>query len=279
MRHVMVVTDETLVGAHLTRRVFELGKVEPLEVLLVVPSLNASDNNAIAKSLANLDAGLDAFRQAGIEARGKVGQPDPMAAIGQALKANPAVNLVILSTLGGGLSRWVNLDLAHRVRRRFDIAVEEVEGTPLDATPPVHVDSRPVKVLLVEDNEDDLELAKMALEGLETEVDVLVARTGANALEYIREASPKPDLILVDIKMPVMDGLTMLEEFESTLGLDSLNELNVVMVTSSSAESDRERAHALGAHSYVVKTPDFDTFQETLGSLVSEVIEHQTARL
>ena len=71
-----------------------------------------------------------------------------------------------------------------------------------------------------------------------------------------------------------MDGFSMLEAFESELGIDPLNELNVVVLTSSAADHDRERAHALGAGAYVVKEPDFHAFRATLDSLVNEVRDH-----
>ena len=245
---------------------------------LVVTAGPAGSDADIERATENLDAGLQALEAVGIAAAGRVGQADPMAAIAYNLKTNPAVNLVVLSTGPLGNSRWVAMDLPHRVLRRFDVAVEHIVGTPLDATPTAHVATTPVKVLLVEDDQHDIELATIALENLETPVEILVARTGAHAVQYMAEASPRPDLVLLDLKMPVMDGLTMLEEFESTLGLDSLNELNIVVVSSSAADTDRDRAYALGAKAYVIKQPDFDEFQATLKSLVDEVVQHDVAK-
>jgi CheY-like chemotaxis protein len=278
MRHVLVVADETLVGSHVTKRIHELTQVEPLDVQLVVTAGPAGSDADIERATENLAAGLQALKTVGIAAAGRVGQADPMAAIAYNLKTNPAVNLVVLSTGPLGNSRWVAMDLPHRVLRRFDVAVEHIVGTPLDATPTAHVAATPVKVLLVEDDQHDIELATIALENLDTPVEILVARTGAHAVQYMAEASPRPDLVLLDLKMPVMDGLTMLEEFESTLGLDSLNELNIVVVSSSAADTDRDRAYALGAKAYVIKQPDFDEFQATLKSLVDEVVEHDVAK-
>lgn len=277
MRHVLVIADETLVGSHVTKRIHELTQAEPLDVQLVVTAVSGSyaDQQRASDNLAGGLAALDAL---GISATGRVSESDPMAAAAHSLKANPAINLVVLSTGPLGNSRWLAMDLPHRVQRRFDVGVEHIVGTPLDAAPPAHVATTPVKVLLVEDNQDDIELATIALEGLGTPVDILVARTGANALEYMAEASPRPDLVLLDLKMPVMDGLSMLEEFESKLGIDSLNELNIVVVSSSAADSDKDRAYALGAKAYVIKQPDFDEFQATLKSLVDEVLAHDVAK-
>lgn len=269
MRHVLVVANETLIGAKLTARVHNLNQAEPLDLQLVVPATGGSDDG-LARATSNLAAGIEAFEKLGIAVTGRVGQSDPMAAVTYSLAQNPAINLVIVSTLPLGASRWVAMDLPHRISRRFGIGVEHIIGTAATSQPAPHP-RRQVKVLLIEDNADDIELATLALESLDHDVELFTARTGANALEYIAEASPRPDLILLDLKMPVMDGFTMLEQFASRLGIDALNELNVVIVSSSAAEKDRERAYALGAHSYVVKQPDYKTFRATLASLVAEV--------
>ena len=273
MRHLLVVANETLVGAHLTRRLHELNEAEPLDVFVVVPIKARDDSRGIDQAIENLDAGLEALEHMGIHAQGRVGPADPMACVKDALEDHPGINLVIVSTLPLGRSRWISMDLPHRIARRFDIAVEHVIGTPLDASTEVHVDSDPIKILLVEDDEADVELASEALRRHD-DVQLRVARTGQDALAFIRDAARRPDLLLVDLKMPKMDGFTMLEAFESELGLDPLNELNVVILTSSAADSDRERAHALGAGAYVVKDPDFTAFRATLDSLVAEVRDH-----
>jgi len=278
MRHILVVANETLVGAHITRRLHELHQSEPSDVVVVVPAKGAAFDESIVQANDNLEHGLEAIKQLGIEATGRIGHADPMAAIAYALEKQPAINLILLSTLPVGRSKWIGMDLVHRVQRRFDIAIEHIEGTPTDTKPEAHVESLPVKVLVVEDNPDDLELAKVALEGLDTEVQVLASGTGAGAVHFLREAASRPDLILLDLKMPVMDGFSMLEEIATTLGIDALNELNVVVLSSSNAQSDRERAHALGAKAYVVKQPDFDEFQHTLGSLVNEIVAQQVPR-
>ncbi|MGB3737381.1 MAG: response regulator, partial [Ilumatobacter sp.] len=146
--------------------------------------------------------------------------------------------------------------------------VEHVVGTPADERPdPL---AGPLPVLLVEDDEADIELAKLALDGAGIDVELRIARDGAEAISYLQLASPVPALVLLDLKMPVMDGHTMLERLGSELGKDTLNDLNIVIVSSSASDSDRERAHLLGARAYVVKDPDFDQFQATITSLVTE---------
>lgn len=275
----MVVANETLVGSHITKRLHALHQAEPIDVLVIVPATGTGFDDSIARAGENLERGLEAIRNLGITAEGRVGDPDPMAAIEYALGKQPAINLILLSTLPLGLSKWIAMDLPHRLRRRFEIALEHLEGAPVDTEPVAHVEHLPVKVLVVEDDPNDLELTRLALDGLKANVQVLVSGTGDAALHYIKEAASRPDLILLDLKMPAMDGFTMLEEIDSTLGIDTLNELNVVVVSSSAAQSDSERAHALGARAYVVKQPDFDEFQTTLGSLVNEVIAHQVPRM
>ncbi len=278
MRHVLVVANETLVGSHLTSRLYELDQVEPLDVHVVVPMARHEDGSGFDRASTNLEAGIEAFKRGGIEATGEVGTTDPLSAVDHALSSRPAVNLILVSTLPLGRSKWVAMDLPHRIQRRHGLGVEHLIGAPVEATPDIQAPGRAVKVLLVEDNEHDIELATIALQNLDTDVDLLVTRTGAGAVQYLAEASPRPDLILADLKMPVMDGFTMLEQFASTLEIDTLHELNVVVVSSSSADSDRDHAHALGAHAYVVKDPDFDVFQATLASLVAEVAHPEPAK-
>lgn len=276
MRHVLVVANKTLVGSHLTSRVYELSKVEPIDVYIVVPFAVVGDGSGYDRSTENLQAGIDAFERLGVTAAGTVAHRDPMVAIERALETRPAVNLVLLSTLELGRSAWIAMDLPHRVQRRFDVAVEHIIGSPIDVAEQPAAD-RPVSVFLVEDNPADVELATVALEGIEHDVDLKVATDGASAIEYVAVTVPKPDLILADLKMPVMDGFSMLEGFASRLGMDTLRDLNVVVVSSSAAEADRDRAHALGARAYVVKDPDFDRFQATLASLVGEVARNRHA--
>lgn len=270
----MVVANETLVGAHVTKRLHELHEVEPIDVLVIVPATGKSSSAAIKRANENLERGLEAMRKLGIEAEGRIGDADPMAAVTNAMRSKPGVNLILVSTLPLGKSRWIAMDLPHRIRRRFDVGVEHLEGAPTDTEAPAASDDRAVKVLVVEDDPADLELTKLALEGLDTDVQILVSGTGEGAVHYMSQAATRPDLILLDLKMPTMDGFAMLEEFSNTLGIDALNQLTVAVVSSSSAQADRERAYALGAQAYVVKQPDFDVFQDALASLVSEVSAH-----
>ena len=273
MRKILVVANETLVSSQLTKRIHEMQSVEPIEVLIVVPAYSwvPDERDPIERATRNLEAGLDAIRRLGIEASGRVGDQDPMAAVASMIDAHPAVEMILVSTLPLGSSRWLRMDLPHRVGRRFKRVVEHVVGTPNAASP--EASTGPLQVLLVEDNEADIALARIALDGTSHDVDLKVARDGAEAISYLQVTSPAPALILVDLKMPVMDGHTMLEHLGTELGKDALNDLNVVIVSSSASDADRTRAHSLGARAYVVKDPDFDQFQAVLSSLLTEVAQ------
>ena len=92
---------------------------------------------------------------------------------------------------------------------------------------------------------------------------------GAEAVNHIRVHGQKDiDLVLLDLKMPKVDG----HEFLEIVGREfDVNALNVTVVTSSVSDEDRERAHALGAGAYVVKDPDIYEFQAAIHSIVTEV--------
>ena len=282
MRQVLVVANQTLVGSHLTSRVHELSAIDPISVFLLVPatprlhgdhdSPATADPSGLARASANLAAGITAFAKLGIEVSGQISQPDPMAAVHEALREHPGTTLIIVSTLPLGNSRWLAMDLPHRLARRYhDIAVEHLVGTPIEPPAPPNERRRRVQILLVEDNDADIELTRHALSEAPAETDLQVVRNGAEAIELLEVA--RPDLILLDLKMPILDGHETLQQLTSGLGLDTLNTLNIVIVSSSASDKDRQRAHALGARAYIVKNPDFALFQATLASLVAEIAD------
>lgn len=124
----------------------------------------------------------------------------------------------------------------------------------------------PLRVLLVDDNDDHRFLARRALAALppERRVELSVARDGEEGLERCR-APPRPDLVLLDIKMPRRDGfevLAALREAPETRGL------LVVMLSSSENGNDVERARGLGADDYVTKPLDARAFGETVRGIL-----------
>ena len=127
-------------------------------------------------------------------------------------------------------------------------------------------------ILLVEDNLDDVELTLRALKKNNILNEVVVARDGVEALDYLfgegpwpgRSRKPLPVATLLDLKLPRIDGLEVLERIRSN---DRTRLLPVVILTSSNEESDMIKGYSLGANSYVRKPVDFDEFQEAVRQL------------
>lgn len=127
-------------------------------------------------------------------------------------------------------------------------------------------------ILLVEDNPDDVELTLMALKKNNILNEVVVARDGAEALDYLfgtgvhvgRNASIMPSVVLLDLKLPRVDGLEVLERIRSE---ERTKLLPVVILTSSKEEKDRMSGYKLGANSYIRKPVDFNQFIEAVREL------------
>jgi len=124
-------------------------------------------------------------------------------------------------------------------------------------------------ILLVEDNPDDEELAVMALKGAGLRLPIVVARDGAEAIERLTGTGAaggpsRPLLVLLDLKLPKVDGFDVLKRIRATEGLRNLP---VVILTSSDTEDDVNRGYALGVNSYVCKPVAFETYKSTIGAL------------
>jgi DNA-binding response OmpR family regulator len=126
-------------------------------------------------------------------------------------------------------------------------------------------------ILLVEDDKRDLELTLIALERSQLANDVVVLRDGAQALDYLlrtgdhaERAEGNPAVILLDLKLPKVDGLEVLRVVRAT---DSLRSVPVVMLTSSQEENDVVRSYELGVNAYVVKPVDFKQFVGAIADL------------
>lgn len=120
------------------------------------------------------------------------------------------------------------------------------------------------RILLVEDNPDDAELTTAALHEHAGDVEIAVAEDGVEALEYLRSEGrfadrpgALPDVVLLDLKLPRLDGLEVLRQIRSDL---RTRRLPVVILTSSTEEQDLARSYDGGANSYVRKPVDFDEF-------------------
>ena len=122
--------------------------------------------------------------------------------------------------------------------------------------------SQPV-ILLVDDNPDDVELTLRVLKSHRIANEVLVARDGVEALEllHVDRPEPPPSLVLLDLKMPRMDGLETLKRIRED---PRTRHLPVVIMTTSREERDIVASYALGANSYVQKPVEFEEFEQAV---------------
>lgn len=127
-------------------------------------------------------------------------------------------------------------------------------------------------ILLVEDNPDDEALTLRALKKNNIGNELYVVRDGAEALEFLfctgayaeRDPRDKPEVILLDLKLPKVDGLEVLRRIRED---KNTHLLPVVILTSSKEEQDRIRGYSLGANSYVRKPVDFTEFVDAVRQL------------
>jgi two-component system response regulator len=119
-------------------------------------------------------------------------------------------------------------------------------------------------ILLVEDNPDDVKLTLRAFKQNKIINEVVVAKDGAEALEYLAHCQTLPTAILLDLKLPKMDGLAVLRRIRADARLKLLP---VVILTSSKEERDLVDGYGLGANSYIRKPVDFEQFTEAVRQL------------
>jgi two-component system response regulator len=128
------------------------------------------------------------------------------------------------------------------------------------------------KVLLVEDNPDDEALTLRAFRKSNLTNEVIVARDGVEALDYLmgtgmhagRDPNDKPQLVLLDLKLPKLDGLEVLQQIRDH---EITRMLPVVILTSSKEQEDLIRSYSLGANSYIRKPVDFNQFVQAVQQL------------
>jgi two-component system response regulator len=138
-------------------------------------------------------------------------------------------------------------------------------------------------ILLVEDNSDDAELAMRAFATSSAKHSLILARDGVEALDYLLGTGPHaedppapPDVILLDLKLPRVDGLEVLRRLRAE---ERTKHLPVVVLTSSEREQDIVSSYDLGANSYVRKPVDFSRFAEAARQLEAYWLTlNQTAR-
>lgn len=130
------------------------------------------------------------------------------------------------------------------------------------------------KILLVEDNQDDVDLALLAIESSGVRCEVEVARDGAEALELLlgqpnsrpQRLPDLPRLVILDLKMPKLSGLEVLEAMRKDL---RTKYVPVVVLTSSAEERDLADAYAFGATSYIRKPIDLEDFNRVMAGICS----------
>lgn len=116
-------------------------------------------------------------------------------------------------------------------------------------------------ILLVEDNPDDEALTRRGLQQAGWSGDIRAARDGAAALDALEQMQPPPALVLLDLKLPKLDGIDVLRRIREN---DRTRGLCVVMFTSSSEARDIARCHALGCNGYVVKPMAYDQYLDAV---------------
>ena len=129
-----------------------------------------------------------------------------------------------------------------------------------------------VQVLLVEDNETDAELCIRALRKKNLANDLVWLKDGAEALDFIyahgaysdRDNADKPNLILLDLRMPKVDGVEVLKELKSD---ERTKTIPVIILTSSTENPDMEKCYRLGANSFVSKPVEFETFADAAAKI------------
>jgi len=129
-----------------------------------------------------------------------------------------------------------------------------------------------VEILLVEDNPNDVELTLYALKKHHVAERVEVVRDGVEALDFLfckgaythRQAEDLPQLILLDLKLPKMDGLEVLRQIKAN---NRTQTIPVIALTSSREDTDVRESYRLGVNSYIVKPIDFDSFTEAVRRL------------
>jgi two-component system response regulator len=134
------------------------------------------------------------------------------------------------------------------------------------------MENKEVEILLIEDNFSDAELAIRSLRKNSLTHNLLHLTDGAEALDYLfckgkyteRNISNKPKVILLDLKMPKVNGIEVLKQIKTDIHTKTIP---VVVLTSSKESSDIEQAYLLGANSYMIKPVDFEDFRKAVGEI------------
>ena len=127
----------------------------------------------------------------------------------------------------------------------------------------------PIQVLLVEDSPGDVRLTQEAFREANVSIHLHVASDGVEAMEFLRKEkshvdAPRPDLILLDLNLPRMDGRDVLAHIKAD---DNLKTIPTVILTTSDAEADIVKSYQLQANCYLSKPVEFDAFESLVKSI------------
>lgn len=131
---------------------------------------------------------------------------------------------------------------------------------------------RPVTILLVEDNVQDIEITRRAFAKGRVSNDLMVVRDGEEALDYLfrrdkyrdPSSSPRPGMILLDLNLPKVGGLDVLQQIKND---ESLRTIPVIVLTVSEREQDVVRSYDLGVNTYIQKPVEFDNFLRVITTI------------
>jgi len=125
-------------------------------------------------------------------------------------------------------------------------------------------EAQEIDILLVEDNPNDAELTQRALRKTDIGARLVIARDGAEAIEWVLTEGLRPRVIFLDLKLPKIDGMEVLRRIRAD---ERTRQIPVVVLTSSQEERDINESYKLGVNSYVVKPVEFDKFYKTVSDL------------
>lgn len=133
-------------------------------------------------------------------------------------------------------------------------------------------DIRPVSILLVEDNLQDIEITRRAFAKGRVHNDLMVVRDGEEAIEYLFRrgkyrdpaSSPRPGMILLDLNLPKLGGLEVLQQIKND---ESLKTIPVIVLTVSQREQDIVRSYNLGVNTYIQKPVEFENFMHVVNTV------------
>lgn len=125
------------------------------------------------------------------------------------------------------------------------------------------------KILIIDDDQDDIELTRVALESTGRDLETLVAFNGEEGLRLLKEQDSLPELILLDLKMPGMNGIEVLREIRADARLQGIR---VAIFTTSSLDSDQDEAYRAGADIFLHKAFDLTRFNGDIEMLLDRYL-------